>query len=102
MESEHQGEVALGKGGLDEESRVAELPQADEDVNETQQRVIELLVELSRSGVAPNEVSIRTPDLTEDEVRFDDGSWWTALVSVQDYSSGWIRQSRPEEQSRAG
>ncbi|MGC5583398.1 DUF262 domain-containing protein [Ornithinimicrobium sp. W1665] len=49
-----------------------------------QQRIIEHLIDLSNSTVVPNEVTLRVEDLGEDEVRFGDDTWFTALLGVQD------------------
>lgn len=65
------------QGGVD--------PGIDEDRWEIQQRIIEHLVDLSRSTVVPNEVALRVEDLGEDEVGFEDGTWFTALVGLQDF-----------------
>lgn len=52
---------------------------------EAQQRIAEIIVELSGSAVVPNEVTLRSTDLGLDEVDFDDDSWFRHLVGVQDF-----------------
>lgn len=52
---------------------------------DVQQRILEHLVDLSRSPVVPNEVTLRVEDLDKDEISFQDESWFDALLGVQDF-----------------
>lgn len=63
----------------------------NEERADAHQRVREQMADLSRSSVAPNEVTLRLEDLSEEDIGFHDGSWFTALLAVQDF----LRFSQP-------
>lgn len=80
----HEG----GEGALPEPQSDTEAGDGlvvDELRDEAEQRIAELIVDLSRSSLVPSEVVLKASDLDLSEVTFDDDSWFDGLVGVQDF-----------------
>lgn len=68
-----------------------------EETADTQQDIVEHLVELSKVSEAPQGVSAGQGELDVSDVNFEDGSWRGLLAAVQDWARLTLESSSPSD-----